>query len=118
MNGINNSTISKLEPTQIRSAPTNQQSQSTFSKMSEKTTGIQNSFINHSKKEEYLQARRQFVSQTDQFYEENNLTCLNLEDFKKWLDTYQFVRDLIRDVALMPRMWSLENDLSQNQSPE
>ena len=35
---------------------------------------------------------------------------MTLEHFKNWLDTYSFIRDLIRKVAMMPRMWSLTSD--------
>lgn len=34
---------------------------------------------------------------------------MNFDGFQKWLDTYSFIRDLIRNVALVPRMWSLDN---------
>ena len=43
---------------------------------------------------------------------------MDFEGFKKWLDEYSFIRDLIRDVALMPRMWSLEGNQSFTISEE
>jgi len=37
---------------------------------------------------------------------------MDFEGFQKWLDVYSFIRDLIRNVALMPRMWSLDDNKS------
>ena len=45
-------------------------------------------------------------------YDESEL-YMSFEDFREWLDKYNFVRSMIVE-ALMPKMWSLTDKYMKN----